>query len=881
MAKGVEDTFMYTYNRFVAHNEVGDSPENFGLSVAAFHNAMLERQKHWPLALNATATHDTKRGEDVRARLNVLSDIADQWIGKVREWMQMNAALKQNGIPSANDEYFIYQTLAGSYPIPYENTEDYSKRLAAYLEKALREGKERSDWATPDSAYESATKEFAEALLSQNNSFYKSFQQFQTTIVDFGIVNALVQTILKFTCPGVPDVYQGCELWDLSLVDPDNRRAVDYVRRQQLLQEIEDKKDEERYQADLWERRNSGQIKLWVTQKLMQLRSSRSQLFTNGDYVPLKTMGTYSDNLIAYARRFKDDWLLVVLPLHLASINGGNNFQTIDWLDTAIILPESSAGKWKSVFDNRTIIQQNKVEPALLFQKIPFAVLHGKAAEKERGAGILLHISSLPAAFGIGDLGPAAYEFADFLKRSGQKYWQMLPLNPTEAGQGHSPYSAVSSMAGNPVFISPELLVKDGFLSEKDVEDLKVPATSVVDFEQASAVKSSLIEKAYQCFLSGNNEVLRQHFDQFCVRENDWLRDYTLYTLIKQKQNAKPWYEWPQSFNDRDASALAELEKQHASAIELIKWTQFIFYRQWRSLKQYCNNGNIQLVGDLPFYVSYDSADVWAHREIFLLDTDGKPLGMAGVPPDAFSDDGQLWGMPVYNWDVLKQNEYKWWIERLQKNVELFDIIRLDHFRAFEAYWQVPAGAETARQGSWKEGPGADFFQHLKTAIQDLPFVAEDLGDVDEKVFALRDEFRLPGMKVLQFAFGKNMPTSDYIPHNYEKNFFVYTGTHDNNTALGWYQTEIDDATKDRLHQYAGKTIEVEELTSFLCQLALSSVAKVAILPIQDVLNLGADARMNTPASTTTNWSWRLLPEQISTAAEGRLLSWTTMYNRL
>jgi 4-alpha-glucanotransferase len=272
---------------------------------------------------------------------------------------------------------------------------------------------------------------------------------------------------------------------------------------------------------------------------------------------------------------------------------------------------------------------------------------------------------------------------------------------------------------------------------------------------------------------------------------------------------------------------------------------------------------------------------VWAHREIFLLDTDGKPLGMAGVPPDAFSDDGQLWGMPVYNWDALKQNEYKWWIERLQKIFDLFDIIRLDHFRAFEAYWQVPAGAETAREGSWKEGPAADFFQHLKTAIPELPFVAEDLGDVDEKVFALRDEFRLPGMKVLQFAFGEDMPTSDYIPHNYEKNFFVYTGTHDNNTALGWYQTEIDDATKDRLQQYAGRSIKTEELTSFLCELALSSVAKVAILPIQDVLNLGADARMNTPASTTTNWSWRLLPEQISTAAEGRLLSWTTMYNRL
>ncbi len=352
-----------------------------------------------------------------------------------------------------------------------------------------------------------------------------------------------------------------------------------------------------------------------------------------------------------------------------------------------------------------------------------------------------------------------------------------------------------------------------------------------------------------------------------------------MYMLLKKMHEGQPWFNWPEEYKLREPEALQKLAADHQKELDKVKWLQALFARQWHSLKDYCNAKGIQFVGDLPFYVSYDSADVWAHRHLFALDDEGARTGLAGVPPDAFSDDGQLWGMPVFKWEVHQQEGYTWWIERLKKNMELFDLVRLDHFRAFADYWEVPAGEDTARNGEWKPGPGADFFKAIETALGSLPFVAEDLGEINEPVLKLRDQFHLPGMKVLQFAFGPDMPRSDYIPHNYGQNFFVYTGTHDNNTIRGWFN-ELDDATRNRLERYVGRPLSAAEVHIELGRMAYASVAKTAILPLQDVLALDAQSRMNIPASGENNWAWRLLPGQLTGADEDRLRQWTILYNR-
>ncbi|MFL5811124.1 MAG: malto-oligosyltrehalose synthase, partial [Flavisolibacter sp.] len=454
MAKGVEDTLMYTYQRFIGHNEVGDSPESFGMSIDAFHQAMIERQNKWPLSLNATSTHDTKRGEDVRARLNVLTDLPEEWLNQVKEWQKLNAQGKIDA-PDANDEYFIYQTIAGAFPMPGEDEDNFANRLDEYLQKALREAKTHSNWTTPNEAYESAAKTFARNLLDPNNPFRQSFDEFQKKIVDHGIVNSLAQVVLKFTCPGIPDVYQGCELWDLSLVDPDNRRPVDYEKRSAWLQEIENHADLER----LWKERFSGKIKLWIVHHLFQLRQQQPDLFSSGEYIPLKTEGIYKDHVIAFARRSRQTIIVVAVPLHAAIIckEQGTDIKSIDWKDTIIQLPDGASAEWQHLLIDATDTHKKNFSAAHLFKKIPVAILKSQRVVNERGAGILAHISSLPSPFGIGDMGPEAKAFADFLSRSRQKYWQLLPLNPIEAGQGHSPYSSISSRAGNILFISPEV----------------------------------------------------------------------------------------------------------------------------------------------------------------------------------------------------------------------------------------------------------------------------------------------------------------------------------------------------------------------------------------------------------------------------------------
>ena len=883
MAKGVEDTLMYTYNNFIAHNEVGDAPDAFGISIPDFHEIMLDRQQNWPLAINTTSTHDTKRGEDVRMRLNVLSDLAEEWFSNVRDWREMNEPLKNNNKPDVNDEYFIYQTIAGAYPMPGEEEDNFAGRIQEYLQKAFREAKVNSNWTSPNEEYEAAAKKFAVSLLDKKGAFWKTFTSFHQKISDFGIINSLSQVILKFTCPGVADVYQGTELWDLSLVDPDNRRLVDYEKRLKLLEEFDENNDDQDTAAlwkNLWEERYNAKIKLSLIRVLFNARKNNPELFEKGKYLPLEVEGQFKDHIFAFAREYQQKFCVVVVPLSVATLceNQKCDIASFDWKDTKVLLPDNAAKDFQNVIIDIKGKADGFLSVQELFQDIPFAVLQFES-KQERGGGVLLHITSLPSPFGIGDLGAEARKFADFLHRTRQTYWQLLPLNPTEKAQFHSPYSSISSMAGNPLLISPELLVKEGLLAAKDLEQHYLPQEDKVDFEAASKAKAEMFTIAWGNLKKNKFENLRSEFQTFCDKEAKWLDDFAVYMLVKEKQGGDPWYKWPDDLKLKKPGAVEAIVKENTDAFEKTKWLQFIFFKQWKSLRAYCNKRGIQLFGDVPIYISYDSVDVWSNKEIFMLDEAGNMTGVAGVPPDYFNEDGQLWGMPVFKWDVLKQQDYEWWMQRLRVNMALFDLIRLDHFRAFADYWEVPAGEETAKNGTWKKGPGADFFNTAKAKLGELPFIAEDLGEINDAVLELRDEFKFPGMKVLQFAFGDEMPQSPYIPHNYTNNFIAYTGTHDNNTVLGWYRQE-GHKHHSQLEQYMGRELSEADIYWALGKLAFSSVAKIAIIPIQDLLNLDETARMNLPGAVEKNWLWRLKPGQITKEAEKRLKEWTILYNR-
>jgi 4-alpha-glucanotransferase len=495
----------------------------------------------------------------------------------------------------------------------------------------------------------------------------------------------------------------------------------------------------------------------------------------------------------------------------------------------------------------------------------------------KRSAGVLLHITSLPSGFGIGDLGAEAYLFADFLESNKQHYWQILPLNITEGAQGYSPYSATSCMAGNTLLISPELLTEHQLLTVDDLSASRVAARNQADFAEAEKIKDVLFSKAYEKFKQRPD--LKKSLLKFAREEAYWLDDYALYAVMKKINQNKPWYAWPQKYKYRDGEMLLKFSVEYSDELLKEKWLQFIFFQQWKHLKDYCNRKNILIFGDLPFYISYDSVDVWANPEIFSIDETGVMTGVAGVPPDYFNANGQQWGMPVFKWDVLRQKNYDWWVKRVRRNVMLYDLIRFDHFRAFSSYWEIPQGEATAINGQWRTGPGASFFDRLKKELGRMPFVAEDLGDIDASVHQLRDEFNFPGMKVLQFAFSDDMAKSDHIPHNYLNNFIVYTGTHDNNTTVGWYRQDIDKNIKKNLRRYIGSVVSHKNIHRHLITLAYASTASVAIIPMQDVLGLDEEARFNTPASLDNNWTWRLKRNDL-TSTSVDLKSLALFYNR-
>jgi len=496
----------------------------------------------------------------------------------------------------------------------------------------------------------------------------------------------------------------------------------------------------------------------------------------------------------------------------------------------------------------------------------------------KRGSGILLHITSLPSSYGVGDLGPEAYRFVDFLKKTKQRYWQVLPLNPTDPLYGNSPYSSVSAFAGNTLLISPDLLLEEALLSTKDLEHIPPFPEDHCAFSKVIRYKGKLLERAYQHF--NQRWKGREPFEAFCSENSSWLEDFSVFVVLKKHFDGKVWNQWPKKLRDRNLKALKEIKKKCHTQIEKEKFWQYLFYTQWYSVKRYCQKKGVNLFGDLSIYVSFDSADVWANPGLFKLDREKRPVFVSGVPPDYFSKRGQLWGNPVYRWDVLKNSGYRWWVERIKHNLKLFDALRIDHFRGLVAYWEIPAGEKTAVKGKWVKVPVDDFLNTLKKKFPHLPIFAEDLGFITPDVREVMDRFKLPGMKILLFAFGEDTPMHPYLPHAHEKNFLVYTGTHDNNTVRGWFEAEASPEDRRRLFRYLGRKVSVKEIHWALIRLGMMSVARLAIFPMQDVLGLGREARMNRPSTARGNWKWRLRPRQNTTLVSKRLLQITETFGR-
>lgn len=476
----------------------------------------------------------------------------------------------------------------------------------------------------------------------------------------------------------------------------------------------------------------------------------------------------------------------------------------------------------------------------------------------ERYSGILLHPTSLPSPYGIGDLGKGAYEFVDYLVEAGQKLWQTLPLGPT--GFGDSPYQSFSAFAGQRLLISPQLLVQDGLLWVEDVQDVPDFPPRQVDYGWVLDYKNQLFEKAFNRFRNGAASDLVDQYEDFCKENEEWLPDYAFFMACKDLHQGRNWLEWERELVNPTEQVRAQYEKQLSREIQYYCFLQFIFFKQWKAVKAYANEKGIQIIGDIPIFVSLDSADVWANKSMFQLDSNGYPLAVAGVPPDYFSETGQLWGNPLYDWKKHEKDDFGWWIARIKQQLKLFDILRVDHFRGFEAYWAVPYGEATAINGEWCKAPGKKLFTAIEKAFgRKIPIWAEDLGVITPEVEELRDEFAFPGMKVLQFAF-EDLEDNEMMPEHHVENGICYPGTHDNNTAIGWYQN-IPMESKKKVSKYThagGATIHWD-----LIRIALESKAKYTVIPMQDVLGLDSSARMNIPGVVARNWAWRFETSQI------------------
>ena len=494
----------------------------------------------------------------------------------------------------------------------------------------------------------------------------------------------------------------------------------------------------------------------------------------------------------------------------------------------------------------------------------------------ERSSGILFHPTSLPGKYGIGTLGKEAYAFIDFLKKSRQKLWQIFPLGPT--GYGDSPYQSFSSFAGNPYLIDFDLFIEAHLLSEEDLRDVFFGDNEeYIDYGAIYNQKYPLLRKAYENFKSSDNHEMRENLEHFKRENASWLNDYSLYISLKNHFNGLPWNEWAHDIKNREHGAMEHYKNELADDIEYHNFIQFLFFKQWGDVKRYANENGIKIIGDIPIFVAADSSDAWANPEIFLFDEERKPVKVAGVPPDYFSATGQLWGNPLYNWQKLKETNYSWWVERVRANLSTCDIIRIDHFRGFEAYWAVPYGDDTAINGQWEPGPGIDLFNAIKSQLGELPIIAEDLGLMTQGVIDLREATGFPGMKILGFAFDSG-EENDYLPHTYTKNCVVYTGTHDNDTLIGWFQKAKEEDrqfARDYLNSRSDDEIHWNAIRG-----AWSSVANMAISPVQDFLGLGSEARINTPGVAAGNWQWRLRHGVLTDELAERIAKLTKVYSR-
>ena len=491
-----------------------------------------------------------------------------------------------------------------------------------------------------------------------------------------------------------------------------------------------------------------------------------------------------------------------------------------------------------------------------------------------RSSGILLHPTSLHGPYGIGDLGAGAFRFVDWLAAHAQSVWQVLPLGPTSYGD--SPYQTLSAFAGNSNLISLDRLVADGLLTRSDLADTPPFPSDTVDYGWIGPFHNQKLAIAWHNFSSGVDRSPRRDFERFVEENRFWLEDFALFAALKRQHRLRPWVEWERELRRRESSALATAAANLAEQVNAERFRQWLFYRQWTALKTYANGKGIRLIGDLPIFVAHDSADVWAHQGEYFVDATGKPTVVAGVPPDYFSPTGQRWGNPLYRWDVMQVEGYQWWIQRIRALLKLVDYIRIDHFRGFEAYWEIPAGEATAVKGSWVAGPGAAFFEAIRAALGELPIMAEDLGVITPGVEKLRDDFGFPGMKVLQFAWSD--PANPFLPHNHPVNCIVYTGTHDNNTTRGWWENEIDPQTRAFVNDYLGH--DVQNIVWAMARAGMRSPGRVFIMPMQDVLGLGAAARMNTPGKPAGNWTWRMPQDALEHSGKANLLHITRLYQR-
>ncbi len=503
-----------------------------------------------------------------------------------------------------------------------------------------------------------------------------------------------------------------------------------------------------------------------------------------------------------------------------------------------------------------------------------------------RASGILLHPTSLPGRFGIGDLGKEAYQFADFLARTGQSLWQILPLGPT--GYGNSPYQCLSVFAGNPLLISLERLAEDGFLEPADDDNVPSFPKEKVDYDLVIDFKMPLLKKSCEIFQRKASPDQVEEFEVFCQRNAYWLETYSLFMALNEAHGFAVWNTWERDIRGRQPKSLEHWRNKLADQIHCHKYQQYQFFKQWSEIKKYWNERGIRLIGDMPIFIALNSAEVWSTPEMFHLDNNGRPTVVAGVPPDYFSKTGQLWGNPLYRWDAMARDGYAWWIERFRATHGLVDIIRLDHFRGFEKYWEIPGTDTTAINGRWVAGPGTKLFQAVQNALGTLHIIAEDLGMITPEVEALRDQLGFPGMRVLQFNFGSDPEADAYRPHNYPRNCVVYTGTHDNNTTIGWFRGEdVTDSTQTREQRQRETQLALKymgtdghEINWDFIRLALMSVADTAIIPLQDVLGLGSEARMNLPGTTEGNWCWRFLPDTLTEEIKARLKELIVIYGR-